>query len=337
MRISHSGKTTFTSCSEKYRLHYIEKLRGPKIYSSLFFGSALDEAFSRLLLDKKKLKTPEELELLKFSAEEVFMQNMEQTKHNDKIEKLSDNVLCDYYTSDYEESLLTKPLIEKLRDYAPDVKDIKKFMAEAKTAIKDKKRLTEEDYKLYNYTTWLTLVEKGLLMVDAYRTQVMPQINEVFSIQEGVELPNEDGDILNGKIDFTCDFVEEVGALYIVDNKTSSKAYKESEAANSEQLATYCEYKGTNKAAYIVVQKKVFAKAPKIRTQIIRDEVLEETFDRTFAQFEDVLYNISTGTFEKNFKSCFEYGRICPYFRLCKHNSKDGLINLKEEREKSQI
>jgi hypothetical protein len=330
LRISHSGKSTHKQCSEKYRLHYIEKLRGPKIYSSLFFGSALDEAFSRLLLDKKLVKTEDEEKLLGFTPEEIFHKNMEQINHNGEEVQVQDNFHADYYTSDYEEALLTEQALQKLSEYAPDVEDVPAFMAEAKAVIKAKKKLSEDDQKLYNYVTWLTLVEKGLLMIEAYRTQIMPQIFEVYSIQEEVTLPNPDGDELTGKIDFTCSFVDEPGTMYVCDNKSSSKPYKESETRESNQLATYCEYKSTTKAAYVVVEKKIYKKAPIIHTQIIKDDVAEETFSATFTEFEDVLYSVSTGVFEKNFKSCFDYGRMCPYFKKCKYNKDDGLVSLKK-------
>lgn len=317
----------------------MERLRGPKIYSSLFFGSALDEAFSRLLLDKKLLKTPEEEELLQFTAEEHFMKNMEQVKHNGEIIQLKDSVLADYYKSDYEEDLLEKQDIQTLREYAPDVapseeaarQSIKAFMEKANAAIKAKQKLSEADQKLYNYTTWLTLVRKGLLMVEAYRTQVMPQIFEVYSIQERVTLPNQDGDELTGLIDFTASFVDDPGTMYVCDNKSSSKPYKADSVRTSEQLATYCEYKETDKAAYVVVEKKLYKRGDKVRTTIIRDSIPEATFADTFEQFEKAIYNIGAGKFEKNFQSCFNFGRLCPYFRLCKHGKKDGLISVKKE------
>lgn len=333
MRISHSGRSTFKSCGEKFRLHYIEKLRGPKIYSSLFFGGALDEAFSRMLLDKKLMKTEEEQKTLQFTPEAIFLKHMERVNSNGADVEVAQNINADYYTSDFTEELLNEAAIEKLRLFAPDVDDYKAFMEEAKTRLKAKKKLSEDDLKLYNYATWLTLIEKGLLMIEAYREQVLPQIFEVYSIQEEVSLKNEDGDELTGKIDFTCSFVDEPGTVYVCDNKSASasKPYKLKDTEESEQLATYCEYKDTTKAAYVVVEKKLHKKAPVIHTQILRADVLEETFSHTFAAFEEALYSISTGKFEKNFKSCFEYGRMCPYFKKCKHNNSDGLIQIKKE------
>jgi hypothetical protein len=201
-------------------------------------------------------------------------------------------------------------------------------MEEAKAVLKAKKKLSQADLKLFNYTTWLTLMRKGQLMVQAYREQVLPQIHEVFSIQERVTLPNATGDELTGLIDFTCDFVDEIGTLYICDNKTSSKPYKESTTAESGQLATYCEFKETNKAAYVVVEKKLYKNVPTIRIQVIRDTIPEETFAATFTEYDNALYNVKNEVFEKNFKACFEFGRVCPYYKLCKYGKKDGLIQI---------
>ena len=122
MRISHSGKNTHKECSEKYRLHYIEKLRGQKIFSALFFGSALDEAFSRLLLDKKPIKTPEELLQLDETAEGIFYKHMSNVRRDDgTIVEASKSPFADYYASDFTPELLSDQAVALLQEYAPDV------------------------------------------------------------------------------------------------------------------------------------------------------------------------------------------------------------------------
>ncbi len=331
MRISHSGREKYISCGEKYRLHYQERLRSPKLASALFFGSALDEAFSRLLLEKKlTLSESEKLQLLE-SSDDVFYKNMLQTEHNGEVVDISKNPYADYYASDFEPSLLTPANISLISEFAPDIPNLDEtlsFMENCKAVLKGKKKLSAEDLPLYNYITWLTMVEKGRLMLAAYREQIMPQIFEVYSIQEKVELPNEAGDLITGLIDFTCSFVSAPGELVVVDNKTSSKPYKQSQLDTSAQLATYCEYKQTNKAAYVVAEKKPYAKGVKWRCTIITGTIPEETFSATFDGFEKALYNISTSAFEKNFSSCFAFGRMCEFFGLCKHQNAQGLVKL---------
>ena len=51
-RLSNSAINTVNSCSEKYRLHYIEKIRPTTKTSALIFGDAMDKAYESLLLKK---------------------------------------------------------------------------------------------------------------------------------------------------------------------------------------------------------------------------------------------------------------------------------------------
>jgi transcription termination factor NusB len=338
LRVSHSAKDVYTSCSEKYRLQYIEKLRGPKITSSLFFGSALDEAFSRLLIDKKQELTEKEKLLLPYTPEELFYQKMMVTNHP---QKRGENVTipfythADYYATDFEPELINKDIVADIASREAtlnwDKTAILKFMENCQAIKKEKKRLNEEDYKLSNYITWLTLVEKGYLMVDAYRTQIMPQINEVVSIQKEIEITNEYGDIIPGFIDFEADFVDNIGTIYVCDNKSSKDAYPADSVINSPQLSTYCEAVARTHAAYVVIRKKLFKKGAKIQTQVVKSIIPEKTLQATFDDFENVVNNITAEKFEKNFNACFSYGRMCPYFALCKHNNAEGLVSLKIE------
>lgn len=352
MRISHSGKSTFKQCAFKYKLHYVDKLRTQKLYSSLFFGNALDAAFSRLLLEKKKVLSQEESLQLLESADDIFYKNMCKVESNGEFVEASKSPLADYYTSDFTPELLTSKAISLLEEYAPDVSDYFAFMEACKKQLKSKKKLSADDLPLYNYISWLTMIEKGYLMIEAYQEQIMPQIFEVYSIQEEVSIKNgpyqrevidprgmtesyweETYDEIIGKIDFTASFVDKPGTMYVCDNKSSSKAYKASQTAESDQLATYCEYKQTNKAAYIVIEKKLHMKKPTIRTQVLKADLTEERFSLTFGDYEKVLYSISTGAFDKNPKACYEYGRLCPFFLKCKHNNSEGLVKKKEAEE----
>ena len=56
MRISNSKVDLFNTCSFKYKLRYIDKLKVNKTFSALLFGTACDHAFNYLLLRKKRNK-----------------------------------------------------------------------------------------------------------------------------------------------------------------------------------------------------------------------------------------------------------------------------------------
>lgn len=332
LQLSHSSKDMYEACPRKWKFKYLDKLRSPKISSPLFFGNALDAGFSRLLLDKKTVLTEEEKGLLSKTAEEVFYECMLETKHNRKMVSLPKSVHCDYYTSDFDPCLLTTEILTLLSEFAPDVGDFTEFHIDCKAVFKDKKKLHAKDQILYNYMSWLTLVEKGRLMIDAYRTQIIPQLEQVFDIQKRITLTNENGDSITGLIDFTASFIDEPGVKYICDNKSSAKPYKEDSVLESDQLCTYCEAEGTSKACYVVIEKKVYKRTPFIHTQVIKSTIPEETFVKVFDKFEKMCYSIDSEQFDKNEDSCYQFGRPCEYIKFCKYGKFDGLIRLKEEK-----
>lgn len=339
MKLSHSKREKYTLCSEKYRLYYEERLRGPNIQSPLFFGSALDEAFSRLLLEKKQNLTPKELEQLKSTPEDIFVQNMLKVEHNGEKIELSRSLQADYFAKDFTPELLLPSHVNLLQQYEPAYKlvDFIDFHKQCQEQLAQKRRIHADDKELFNYMTWLTLVEKGKLILDAYKDVVLPQIHEVYDIQKNISVKNEDGDEIVGLIDFTASYTDAPDVKFVNDNKTSSTAYKPDSVKESEQLSTYCHAEGTDSAAYIVAQKKVFKKDPKIHIDIIKDTIPEETYVKTFDKFDQTVYNIEQGWFEKNWKACYTFGRRCEYFNLCKNGDSTGLVRLKPKIEHEEL
>jgi hypothetical protein len=335
-RFSHSSVDLYSLCGRKFKLQKIEKWRSPKLSSPLFFGRALDEAFSVLLCDKKVVLTDKELNVkLSKSAEEVFEDNMiiGEDVNRDPIE-LSHSLLADYYVSDFSPELMQKKHLKQLQVFEPtySLSAFLDFHEQCKEQLRAKEILNEGDRLLFNYLSWVSLVEKGKLMIDSYRQVVIPQISEVVDIQKPISIKNEDGDEITGYIDFTAKFVGD-DSIYICDNKSSSKAYTPGSVKESFQLATYCEAEGTNKAAYVVSEKKIFKKDSDtivngIRSSIIKDVIPEEQFQATFDRFENTAYNVQQGLFPENRSSCFSFGRICEYYKVCNFNDYSGLIRL---------
>lgn len=349
LKISNSAKDKFQSCPRKYYYHYIEKLRSPKVFSSLFFGNALDDAFSRLLLDKKPEKTEQEIQQMELTPEEIFASRMLETKNDaGQIVQIPQSNLADYYSSDFDANLFTPEIVALVAKMDQNFNTLQKIVAfheYCKTNLspknKNKKRLTNEEFVLYNYINWLSLNEKGKLMVDAYRKQIMPQVNEVYDIQKNISIVNEYGDEITGKIDVNLSFTDSPSTRYIGDNKTSNKAYTDDSVSTSEQLATYSEAENNKNGAYIVVQKTVFKKEPIIKTQIVKDQVSDETIEKTFDIYEKIVHNISASgenkeNYPQNWNSCFEYGKLCPYYSICKHNNSDHLIKCSPKKEESE-
>jgi len=352
MRISHSAKETYRQCSYKWKLHYQDRLRSKTMGSALFFGKALDDAFGRLLLEKKDSLTEDEKKLMEKTALEVFNEEFRVVQINGKSVDIASTLYVTYFTSDLDYSLLTKDEQEEVFNMAnflgfngiTNKDQVKEFIEECSTVIKSKDpedELDELENRLFNYICWKSLRRKGEILLAKYEEEIIPQIEKVYSIQEKVEL-TDDEDLLVGYIDFVGSFVDEPGVKYIVDNKTSARPYKADSVSTSPQLSVYCEYKGIYNGAFIVVEKKLRKREPRVRINIIRDKVPDSTVEKTFQQFEDAVENIKNGTFEKAYhrdgghSNCYAFGRKCQYFNYCRTGELDKLVYLEEPKNGSQ-
>lgn len=337
MRMSHSSLEMYNLCARKWKHKYIDKLRSKKIASPLFFGSALDEAFSLQLLKKKELLTETELSLqLTKTPEEVFLQKMLVVDHNKQSVELSQSPFADYFASDFSPELMNKSHESLLQTLEPAYKltHFIDFHTSCREQLNARKKLQNDDQILYNYMSWLSLVEKGKLMINAYEREVIPQIHRVESLQESISLKNGDGDEIVGLIDLRASFVDDPLQVYTLDNKTSSKPYPADCVETSQQLSTYCEAKEDNHAGYIVVEKKLYKKTPGfIRVNVHKGVIPEETKQKVFDLFENTVYNIEAQKFPKNESSCFAFGKMCEYYKICKYDDYTDLVNMTELKE----
>lgn len=324
INVSFSALDCFEQCSEKYRLRYREKLSSEKISSPLFFGTAIDAAVELLLLKKKRNLSDKELDLL--LTEDAFSVFDKTMKEQNGI-LLERNPLCEYFYSDFDHSLLTEEDFSYLKKAYPSILDWEEFFVYCKKYIKTHGELKTGSKVAFNNLCWLSLYRKGEMMLKAYAQNILPEIEEVFDIQKEVELINESGDKLRGKIDFIASFKDDPTARLIIDNKTSSEAYKSDSVANSVQLAIYCEAETCNRAAYVVMEKKMRIKEPRARTQIVKDTITEEHKQKTFDIVEQKLNNIACENFSKKDspKDCVFFGKPCEFFNLCWHGRMDGL------------
>jgi len=321
--LSHSAKEMYLTCSEKYRLHYKEKLRPTLIGSALFFGSAFDEAQNRMLLEKKKSLDTSEMLLMNQSPEDTFVSAFSKVWIIDEYVDIAKSEKAMYFKSDLDLDLLEALDYKKILDFANELKidvnsaeDVEAFIEECQVIFK-KGTVDIETQRLYNYITWLSLKNKGLTMLEAYKKDIMPQIEEVFDVQKRISLKDGESE-LRGVIDTICSFHSEPGVKYVCDNKSSSRPYKEDSVATSEQLATYAEHEQISHCAYIVVEKKLRKKEPRVRCNIIKDVISDDFIDKTFDTITEVFHNINDGKFEKDFDACFQYGRRCAYYEHCR-------------------
>ncbi len=324
INVSFSALECFEQCSEKYRLRYKERLSSEKISSPLFFGTAIDAAVELFLLKKKQCLSETELTLLlNEDAYSIF----DKTMREQNGQLLERNILCEYFYSDFDANILTKEDFKYLNKAYPSIKDWDEFFSYCKKYIKINGELKPGSKIAFNNLCWLSLYRKGELMLKAYEKDILPEIEEVFDIQKEVELLNQSGDKLRGKIDFIASFKDDPNLRYICDNKTSSEPYKADSVASSIQLAIYCEAEACDRASYVVMEKKMRLKEPKARTQVIKDVISEDHKQKTFDIVEQKLNNIACGEFSKKQspKECHFFGKPCEFFNLCWHGRMDGL------------
>jgi hypothetical protein len=370
LSISHSQVSKYGMCPTSYKYHYVNRLR-PKITTgALLFGSALDGALNKLLLNEG---SPEE-EFTKLFTDVVI--NEQQT-----YAPTSTNIVyanADYDGSllieedfDFLESLAFRGIIKSSQDYIEDFLVTRR----KKTAI-GFSLLHRQEKILYNAINWLCLQRKGFVMLNAYRKKVMPLFDKVHCVQKKIDLVNEDGDTMTGFVDLIAD-VKGHGTV-VLDNKTASKEYDKDAVLTSPQLALYMhsvndEYK-TRKAGFIVMKKSLITNTVKTCVkcgnqtgasryescnntiedkrckgeftetyehdadiQILIDEIPEITENIVMENLNAVNQSIKSGIFPRNFNSCNNYfGGKCAYFDKCFNNKNEGLEYIPEKKEEAK-
>ena len=182
-----------------------------------------------------------------------------------------------------------------------------------------------------NITAYTCLLIKGELIVNCLQEWVDENVAEVKAIQKKIEISNEEGDTFVGYLDFVI--VNKEGKTILVDLKTSSNPsayYPEDSANNSRQLGIYSQEEEISDVAYLVIDKTMRVKYPKVRLHFIEGVITEEHLDEVFYQIEKVTENIKEklelgeGAFNWNKDSCSKFGG-CEYSQYCWKGKKDKL------------
>lgn len=306
MQLSHSKIQKYKQCPKRYDYYYNKKIRSKELSSSLFFGSAIDDALNVLLLEKKKTFTKEESILVQNETPEyVLKKGLTKINFNGKDIVLEDYDYLKFTKADFDKNMFEDEEVEAFIEYYRSKKGKK----------------SKDDVKKFNQINLESLYKKGLMIIEVYKKEVLPLIEEVYDIQERVSLPNDEGDELIGFIDFTCSFKDEPGVKYVVDNKTTSRRYTQDMLDESDQLSIYAEYKGYDKICYIAFEKVIRVREPRVRYEIIRGSLNNEYLEKTFDNSQNVLLNVREGNFKADYESgCKFYGSYCEYFDICRKN-----------------
>jgi len=334
IRLSNTAIDTYKTCPRKYKYHYTDKIRSSTTSSPLIFGKAIDEALNVLLLKKKAELTKEEEVLVRQSAYVVFDDAFKLAEVNGIFKDIRFSTSVSYFAKDCEIALLDEkdyalvstvelPELQKI-----DKSNLKSFVDEYVQMKKDKLTIGKDYKRMFNFICWLCLRRKAHLFIDAYEKQVMPKIKEVHTIQREINLPNDDGDYIIGYIDFEATWDD--GVRRVMDNKTSSTAYEEDAVQNSQQLAIYSEFAGNSNCGFVVLNKRLRMKDPRVRIQLIFGTVTEIQMAQVFDNVGNAFLNIKEEVFNHNWEGCFSFGQPCAYFKYCRtaEEDVDGLYRL---------
>jgi hypothetical protein len=179
-RLSHTQVSLFQECPQKYAYQYLEKIKPTTFGGALAFGSAIDKGLEALV---QKHENPEQVFLDRFTAQEI----------NGVLTDIKISPLLTYANSDYDPDLIFDEDIQSLKQLG-----IVDFKARAYEIYERKDvvgfdNLSEEDKIDLNKIVWHCLKNKGLMILETARTEVLPNITEVLSTQEEVKLENDKG------------------------------------------------------------------------------------------------------------------------------------------------
>jgi hypothetical protein len=177
---------------------------------------------------------------------------------------------------------------------------------------------------------WDLIVKRGLSSIDVYVKEIVPQIDEVISIQDKQVITNADGH----EFVFVLDFIAKMkdGRTVLMDNKTSSARYTKNSVKDSQQLSLYLDqFPEITHAGYAVLIKNP-AKERGVTYQLIIDEIPEETTEASYKKLDDTLNKIAAGEFPCYPKGCGAFGKRCQYEAACKYGDYTGLIPAYEKK-----
>lgn len=267
MKFSHSALNSYMTCGHSYKLKYVDKLTSIYKSSSLFFGSAIDEALNFMLLNKdSETVLDDTIKIFNLNWEKNISKYGEET-----LLKGNPYILFSKYDFDIDfiESSDWAELFAETKVYNKKNKSKIGSPLEIKTVIDERLKLvefedlSESDRTFYNTLFWFSLRTKGKVLITSYYKNLIPKIKSVIDVQKVFELEDDEKNILNGVIDFICEL--EDGTIVVADNKTSSFAYESDSVATSVQLSTYVKVlnlleiypKKIDKAAYFVMSKRI--------------------------------------------------------------------------------
>jgi hypothetical protein len=222
MKISMSAKDKYATCSEMYRLHYIEKVRPIRLSSALVFGVAIDIALNDLL--EKSLPLDEA----------ILLFHKEWSKH-EKVDTI------DYFASDFDIMLLNEH--EKVRIQNTPEGPLRIHLSNwLSLNAKGAKLITSYYNEILPSIKEVVSVQRNISIKGNKEdgTESEDEIIGIVDLEAKIQLPN--GGIVHA----------------ILDNKTTSSPYAKNSVLTKHQTALYTYATGVKHAGFLTLNKKTF-------------------------------------------------------------------------------
>lgn len=252
---SYSQVTTYTSCPKHWHIKYKLRYEEEALKASLFYGNAVEAGVIALLEGKENY--------LEIAAKEWDSQ----TKWG-KTTFICDNDEIAYAHGDFDGHVLKdedfdylEKLARKLHIHNLGKSALEIYKEVARTKKNPYKKTTQEMLTYFNKASWLSLLRKSEVLIEAFKVQFLPKIQKIHAIQQESEIVSEDGlQKIKGYIDLILT-IEGYDKPIIFDLKTSAGAYSQDRIDLSEQLLVYLAMEGitytTNLVGYIVLNKNI--------------------------------------------------------------------------------
>lgn len=319
LRLSNSQINTYKDCPRKWYYDKIERLRPTWTKSSFLLGSAVDAAVETMLKNVGKPESEhQDYWDTFFDAMDISEIQINETKYQDEEALLRIN----FASGDIQTDLLDDTALE---DLGASQEELEAFYEQCKKKRKAKKALKKDEQLRYNNLAYHSLMCKANYLLPALDKWIVENVAEVHAIQQKIEIENAEGDKLIGFLDFIVTLKD--GRKILIDLKTTSSIaqyYPEGCVEDSRQLAIYAQECGLDLAGYLVIEKYIRKREPRIRLELITGTITDEQLDEVFDEIEEVTMDIKEEKFDKNEKSCYKFGK-CDYYNLCHHGSKKGL------------
>lgn len=281
MKVSHTQKELYRVSPRAWYNKYMLKYKEEVMSSALFLGTIIEKSVDAMLKGKT-LK----------QAQDLFEKNYQRYQINGKWETLKSSDKVKFFKSDFQENAHTEEELEYLAD------------------------------KEHNYRCWSSRIKSGKLMIKEFHDNILPNIKNVLSMQEYVSIPNGDGDEIIGYADYIVEWID--GRKLVLDLKTSANPYKKDAVLTTEKGSQTALYYSALKdkydldgAGFLVLEKKIRVREPQTRSQIIIDVPPPELIQKTFDEFDEMLYSIRQADFPCKAPDCNRFGQQCCYNKFC--------------------